>query len=278
MPVRFLLAVMNYRKAALLMLFVTSSPAMGAPHSSYYLEDLTWPEVKERMQAGTDTIIIPTGGSEQNGPHIAIGKHNWIVRYTSGAIARELGNALAAPVLAYVPEGPPDKAQGHMAFPGTISVREESFAMILEDTARSFKLHGFKRICFIGDSGGNQDAQARVADKLTKEWKNEGVTVLQVGNYYSSKDAEEWITAEKIGVNNPTAHAGFMDTAEILAAHKDAVRPALVKPYSQKDADAKGVVGDPSKASEAYGKKLLGFKVNAAVGQIRQAFAPAKKF
>jgi creatinine amidohydrolase/Fe(II)-dependent formamide hydrolase-like protein len=112
--------------------------------SSFYLEELTWTEVRERMKSGTDTVIIPTGGTEQNGPHIVLGKHNWIVRHTSGEIARELGNALAAPVLAYVPEGPISPPSGHMAFPGTISVRDESFGMILEDTARSFKAHGFR--------------------------------------------------------------------------------------------------------------------------------------
>src|SRR5271155_5884328 len=89
---------------AILLLVLLPFPALAQP-KSYYLEDLTWPEVKERMEQGTDTIIIPTGGTEQNGPHIAIGKHNWIVRYTSGEIAKQLGNALAAPVIAYVPEG-----------------------------------------------------------------------------------------------------------------------------------------------------------------------------
>lgn len=252
-----------------------ASPAMAAPQHSFYLEDLTWPEIQERMKAGTDTIIIPTGGTEQNGPHIAVGKHNWIVHYTSGEIAKSLGNALAAPVLAYVPEGPADKAEGHMKFPGTISVSEEHFASILEDAARSFKLHGFKHICFIGDHGGNQEPQAKVAEKLTREWKNDGVTVLQVGDYYADKEAQDWAKAKGLGLPDPSAHAGFMDASESMALQKGAVRQDKMAHYTQKDFDEKGVLGDPSGASAEYGKQLLAFKVKAAVEQIRKAFPPA---
>src|ERR1700679_1025592 len=116
-----------------------AAPTVAWAADSLYLEDLTWPEVKARMAAGTDTIIIPSGGTEQNGPHIVIGKHNLIVRYTSGEIARRLGNALAAPVIAYVPEGRISPPEGHMMFPGTISLHDETFAAVLEDAARSFK-------------------------------------------------------------------------------------------------------------------------------------------
>lgn len=272
-----------FRRNVLLLIACLVMPApgmaVGTAEKSYYLEDLTWTEVRQRMRDGTDTIIIPTGGTEQNGPHIAIGKHNWIVRYTSGEIARQLGNALAAPVLAYVPEGDIDKPQGHMAFPGTISVREESFAMILEDAARSFKTHGFKHICFIGDSGGNQSAQAKVAEKLTKEWQNDGVTVLNVSDYYTNAAAERWIETQQIAADNvnAAAHGGFMDTSETLAVHKRGVRIFPLKSYSKAEFTAKGAPGDPSKASESYGQQLLMFKVKAAVEQIRRAFPPAGK-
>lgn len=248
-----------------------AEPLSPTGPDSYYLEDLTWPEVKARMQRGTDTIIIPSGGTEQNGPHIAIGKHNWIVHTTSGEIARQLGNALAAPVIAYVPEGPISPPQGHMLFPGTISLREEGFALILEDAARSFKQHGFTHICFIGDHGGNQAAQAQVADKLNKEWKGQGVTVLNVSDYYTDKPSEDWVKAKKLGIENPSAHAGFMDAAEVMAINKNGVRPALIAHYTAKDFPANGTQGDPSFATAEYGKTLLAFKVQAAIDQIRRA-------
>ncbi|MDE3059895.1 MAG: creatininase family protein [Pseudomonadota bacterium] len=250
----------------LLALIMMALPAFAAG-DSYYLEDLTWPEVKERMARGVDTVIIPSGGTEQNGPHIAIGKHNRIVRYTSGEIARQLGNALAAPVLAYVPEGRVNPPEGHMLFPGTISVNEEDFARVLEDAARSFKQEGFKHICFIGDHGGNQKVQQEVADKLNREWKNEGITVINVSDYYNDREADAW--ARKLGIKSPDAHAGFMDASEIMAID-GGVRPALIRHYSEKDFAASGVMGDPSGATAEYGKTLLDFKVKAAVEQIRR--------
>lgn len=247
-----------------------ASIAVAQPNS-YYLEDYTWTEVKERMLHGTDTIIIPSGGTEQNGPHIAIGKHNWIVRYTSGEIAKTLGNALAAPVLAYVPEGSITPPEGHMRFAGTISVREEAFAQILEDAARSFKQHGFKRICFIGDHGGNQHAQQQVADKLNHEWKDQGVVVIAVGDYYEDKDANDWAAAQKLGGEEPSAHAGFMDAAEVMVLNPEGVRSAQIKHYTKDDFAINGAMGDPSQANAAYGKTLLTFKVKAAVAQIRKS-------
>jgi creatinine amidohydrolase len=252
----------------LILLILLPATAMAGP-ASFYLEDLTWPEVRERMAQGTDTVIIPTGGTEQNGPHIVIGKHNMIVRYTSGEIARQL-NALAAPVLAYVPEGAVNLAEGHMKFPGTISVRDEGFAMVLEDAARSFKLHGFKRICFIGDHGGNQPAQALVAEKLTREWKNDGVVVIQVGDYYTDKQAEEWVKAQHIAAPNPQAHAGFMDASEVMAIDAAGVRSDQMQHFGEKDFPVNGAMGDPMLASAAYGKILLGLKVKEAVEQIRR--------
>jgi len=253
-----------------LLLFLLVAPC-AAWADSFYLEDLTWPEVKARMDKGTDTIIIPSGGTEQNGPHIVIGKHNWIVKYTSGEIAKQLGNALAAPVIAYVPEGRISPPEGHMMFPGTISLSDNHFAGILEDAARSFKQHGFKYICFIGDHGGNQDVQKQVAEKLSAEWKSEGITVLHIGDYYAANGSEDWVKAQHLGVENAAAHAGFMDAAEVMAINPKGVRPALIKHYTEKDFPTNGSKGDPSGATAEYGKALLGFKIKAAVEEIKKA-------
>lgn len=237
---------------------------------SYYLEDLTWPEVAARMTTGTNTIIIPTGGTEQNGPAIAIGKHNWIVHFTSGEIARQLGTALAAPVLAYVPEGSVNPPQGHMLFPGTISVSDQAFAGILEDTARSFKQHGFKYIFFLGDSGGNQDAQKAVAARLTKEWANDHVVVANLDAYYADAEGAAYAKGVKLGGDDPQAHAGFMDASESMAAHAGSVRMDKVMHYAAKDAATTGAVGDPEGATVEHGKALLALKVKTAVAEIRR--------
>ncbi len=121
-----------------------------------FLEDLTWTEVRDALSVGTTTVIIPTGGTEQNGPHMVLGKHNYLVQYKAGEVARRLGNTLVAPVMAYVPEGDIDPPSGHMRFPGTITTPPEVFEQVLEFAARSLKQHGFLDVALLGDSGGNQ--------------------------------------------------------------------------------------------------------------------------
>ncbi len=97
-------------------------PSSAEPPASLFLEDLTSPELAAAIRAGKTTIIVPIGGTEQNGPHMALGKHNVRVKALAERIARELGNALVAPVMAYVPEGGVNPPTGHMRFPGTITM------------------------------------------------------------------------------------------------------------------------------------------------------------
>ena len=84
-----------------------------------FLDELTWTEVRDRLEAGTSTVIVASAGTEQNGPHMVLGKHKFIVRHTSEPIARRLGNALVAPIITYVPEGGIDPPTGHMRYPGS---------------------------------------------------------------------------------------------------------------------------------------------------------------
>ncbi|HZV92841.1 MAG TPA: creatininase family protein, partial [Caldimonas sp.] len=114
---------------------------------------MTWTEVRDAIAAGRTTVIVPVGGTEQSGPHIALGKHNVRARLLAGRIARALGNALVAPVVAYVPEGSIDPPSGHMRFPGTISVSDAAFRGVLEGAARSLRRAGFRDIVLIGDHG-----------------------------------------------------------------------------------------------------------------------------
>src|SRR6188472_967872 len=117
-----------------------ASSARGA-ELPVFLEDMTWTEVRDAIAAGRTTVIVPVGGTEQSGPHMALGKHNVRVKMLAGRIASELGNALVAPVVAYVPEGSIDPPAGHMRFAGTISIPEAAFETTLEYAARSFRRH-----------------------------------------------------------------------------------------------------------------------------------------
>jgi creatinine amidohydrolase/Fe(II)-dependent formamide hydrolase-like protein len=151
--------------------------------NTVWLEEMTWMDVRDAMKAGKTTAIIATGGFEPNGPWLALGKHNYVLRTNCESIARALGNALCAPVIAYVPEGRIDPPSGHMTTRGTISLREETFRSLLTDIVHSLKVHGFKNIILIGDSGGNQGGQRAVADSLTAIWKGDPV-VAHIQEYY----------------------------------------------------------------------------------------------
>lgn len=255
-----------------LMMTPWSRPLTAPVSQNVYLEELTWVEVREAVRQGKTTAIIPTGGIEQNGPHAVLGKHNYIVRHTAGEIARALGDALVAPVVGFVPEGRIEPPEGHMLLAGTISVSEEIFAAILESTARSLRAHGFTRILFIGDSGGNQATQARVAEALNAAWAGSGARALHVGDYYAANGQVAWLlergeTRQSIGT-----HAGIRDTSELMAVFPEGVRMDRLAPDGGTFTEPTGVAGDPTRASAERGQVLLRLKVEAALAQIRREF------
>ena len=228
-------------------------------------ERMTWVEIRDAVASGKTTIIIPTGGTEQNGPHMVTGKHNFVVRETARRIAVKLGNALVAPVLAYVPEGDVGKAEGHMAFPGSISIAPDVFAQVIEGAAHSFAIHSFRHIVFLGDSGPNQEPQQRVAAELSRRWAADGVRVINADDYYAKNGGLEWLLSEGETEAVIGTHAAVRDTSELLA-----VDPAGVR-NDRRAADKDGVVGDPRRATAERGARLLDMKIDAAVNEIRAA-------
>jgi creatinine amidohydrolase/Fe(II)-dependent formamide hydrolase-like protein len=271
------LAICCILSAFLLLTFHPASAAAPQHTQTLWLEEMTWPEIKDALAAGKTTVIIPTGGTEQNGPAIALGKHNFILRYTAPEIARRVGNTLVAPIMEYVPEGDIHPPTGHMRFPGTLSLRPETFAAVLEDTARSLKEHGFKFICFVGEHGASQPVQAQVAAKLDAEWKNEGVRVIHVGDYYDEHNGQvAW--ARKMNITEPDieAHGGLADTSEMMAAYPAGIRKSLLASHTPSDMEKTGAGGSELAATQVIGAEFLELKVRGAVNQIRQAAGTAK--
>jgi len=167
-----------------LLLLATAPCAFAVAPATVFLEDLTWTELRDEVHSGKTTIIVPIGGTEQNGPHMALGKHNARVKALAQKIARELGDALVAPVIAYAPEGSVDPPTAHMRFPGTITIPDKTFEQVLESAARSFKLHGFRDIVFIGDHGGYQKDLQATAATLNREWAATPVRAHAIVEYY----------------------------------------------------------------------------------------------
>src|SRR6188472_81363 len=146
-----------------------TAPA-GKPPDSVFLEDLTWAEVRDLIKEGWTTAIIGTAGTEQKGPHMVDGEHKFVMEYAADKVARVLGKTLVAPVIAYVPEGSWENPGGHMAKPGTITLPEDRFVELLVNAGKSLKAGGFKKIWFIGESGGNRTGMRTAAEKLNTLW------------------------------------------------------------------------------------------------------------
>ena len=241
--------------------------ALAAP--SVFLEELTWIELRDAVAAGTTTVIIPTGGTEQNGPHMVLGKHNVLVKHKAGETARRLGDALVAPVMAYVPEGDVDPPSGHMRFPGTITTPPDVFEQVLEYAARSLARHGFTDIALMGDSGGNQASQATVAERLNREWAEGPARVHHLTAYYPGP-GDDWLVEQGERPEDVGSHAGMHDTSQFLFLDPSQLRPEQFAVGTGTGPGGNGVNGNPSRATAEYGERILEMQIAAAVNQIRE--------
>jgi creatinine amidohydrolase len=158
---------------------------IAAGSNTLFIEEMTWMEVRDALADGMTTVIVATGGVEQNGPYVASGKHNFVLAATTEAIARELGNALVAPIVKFVPEGGIDPPSGHMLYHAIISVRQETFVALLTDIVESLAAHGFTDIVLIGDSGGNTLGMRSVADAVNTSWVDRRSRVHFISEYYA---------------------------------------------------------------------------------------------
>jgi creatinine amidohydrolase len=260
----------------LLLIALLAAPArvLAEPPASVFLEDLTSPELAAAIRAGKTTILVPIGGTEQNGPHMVLGKHNVRVKALAERIARALGNALVAPVVAYVPEGRLAPPTGHMRFPGTITVPDEAFRTVVEYAARSFKLHGFRDIVVLGDHGSTQTDQKAVAARLNREWAATAVRVHAVETYYHASSAGFLHLLETRGYRGAELgrHAAVADTSLMLAIDPSLVRTERMR-HETKGREDDGVDGDPSRSSAELGRLGVEAIVTETVDAIRASIA-----
>ncbi len=260
--------------AAVACVFLSSTRPTAQNPDTVFLEELTWTELRDAIAAGTTTVIIPTGGTEQNGPHMVLGKHNYLVKYKAGEIARRLGRTVVAPVMAYVPEGEISPPTGHMRFAGTITTPQDVFVKVLEFAARSFRQHGFLDIAFLGDSGGNQAGQRLVADALNKEWATSAVRVHHLSDYYPGP-GDDWLKAQGESDEVVGSHASIHDTASLMVLNPSMLR--MNRAALGKSGDGSGVVGNPARSTVEYGRRILELQIDAAARQLTALRAAGRK-
>ena len=248
-----------------------------------FIEELTAGEVAAAIRAGKTTVIVPTGGVEQNGPHVVTGKHNYVVRVAAEATARRLGNALVAPVVPFVPEGTIDPPSGQMLYAGTISVREETFRSLLIDICASLKQHGFTDIMLIGDSGGNQPGLEAVAKRLSAAWASDPANAYYIAAFYA-EDMYSYDYLKSLGIvqqpDRRTAVRNNIHTdyqAEAMVAVTD---PELIRAdqrIAAGDFSVHGVDMVSAQAVVANGAKLVDYRADITARAIRRAIAAARQ-
>jgi len=261
-------------RIGLFALLAAASCASAQAPAPVFVEDLTSPELRQAIEAGRTIVLVPIGGTEQNGPHMTLGKHNARVRALAERIAVTLGNALVAPVIAYVPEGSVAPPSAHMRFPGTITVPDAVFERTLEYAARSFKLHGFHDIVLLGDHGTYQKDMKAVADRMNREWAATPVRVHAIEEYYRTAEsayarllASRGYRDDEIGT-----HAALADTSLSLATNPQSVRTDQLQAAASGGRGA-GVYGDPRRASAELGALGADLIVGETVAAIRKAVA-----
>ncbi|MGH7711279.1 MAG: creatininase family protein [Gemmatimonadaceae bacterium] len=239
--------------------------------NSVWIEELTWIEVRDALAAGKKTVIIPTGGIEQNGPYVATGKHNVILRGQCESLARRLGNALCAPIVVFVPEGDIEPPTSHMRYPGTITLKEATFRALLDDIASSFKAHGFNEIILIGDSGGNQSGLKTTAEALNARWGGNGSVARYIPEFYDNNGLIAYMNNE-LGIKEPNDdgwHDYYWITALMMA-----VDPSVVR-YDERvkggKASINGVSIAPKEKTIAIGKKLIEWRTAQTMKAIEKA-------
>lgn len=237
-----------------------------------WLEEMTWLEVRDALKAGKTTVIVPTGGVEQNGPYLALGKHNYVNRATCDAIARKLGNALCAPNVPFVPEGGFEPKTSHMIYPGTISLSEETFQALLTDIATSLKVHGFEHIILIGDSGGNQTGMKAVAANLTSKWSGSKTTIHFIPEYYQYPEAYKYAAANFGWKEVPEGHHDDPTISTIMmTVDPNAVR--IKQRIAKNKASINAIPLAPVEQAVGWGKKLVDYRAQVTVDAIKKALA-----
>ena len=243
----------------------------SAAPATVEIERMTWPELAAQIKAGATTVLLPIGGLEQNGPAMALAKHNEIVRSAAAEIARRAGRTLVAPVLPFSPEGGFAPRAGNQQWPGTVGLREATLAAVLEDEITSLALAGFTRIALLGDHGGSQAVQRDLVAKFAAPLATRGVQLLSLDRYYEPASLAERLKALGVDAALAGEHAGLVDTSELLSVAPELIRKDRLDPkgWTGYAPPGPGGSGRPDLATAALGQALLEQKISAAVAQLR---------
>lgn len=240
---------------------------------SLWLEELTWMEIRDAIQAGNTTVLVLTGGVESNGPHLASGKHNYSNRLMGPSVARALGNTLIAPLVTLEPGRPSGPVQLGNTGP---MVSQETYVALLTDIGDSLRGMGFTEVYYLGDSGGNQRGQAAAADALNAKYNGTPTTFHHVPEFYNHDQVRQYIQ-ETLGIPEEmeyTASQGSDGIHEELSISSvmSVVDPTSIR-YEQRvkagRASINGISLEPLSRTQELGRKVIEFRTNITVDAIQ---------
>jgi creatinine amidohydrolase/Fe(II)-dependent formamide hydrolase-like protein len=245
---------------------------------SVWTEELTWMEVRDAIAGGKTTALILTGGVESNGPYLATGKHNFILKVVGEAIARKLGNALVAPIVTLEP-GRPD---GERVAPGSVFLSQATYRSVLTDMAESLRGMGFTNVILMGDSGGNQKAMQEVAAALNAKYNGKPARFFFIPEYYDYSSVQKLVQdngiAEQIKPGASSGSDGIHDEYSIdaLMALYDPKSIRLDQRRKANRTTINGVSLLPLEKTLEMGRKIVEHRTNLTVAAIQKAMATAQ--
>ena len=243
------------------------------------LERMTWPEVRAALDAGCTTVVFACGAVEQHGPHLPLFTDAEHGSELSRRVATALGDTLVAPTVRV------GCSEHHMAFPGTITLEESTFAAVLHDYVRSLARHGFRRICVIPSHGGNFAPLTR-ALPILREAAGERAHVVAFTDL--SAVINTWVrVAGELGVAERVAgHADIAESSVMLVLHPDLVHteaaeagypgpltPELVQrlfTHGMRAIAPNGILGDARGLSAELGERCIEELVAVLVAYFRR--------
>ena len=126
---------------------------------SYYLGELTWPDVKDFLTEH-DVAIVPVGSCEQHGPHLPIDTDAYDAFWLSLKASEKAQCAIVALPLNY------GVSLHHMDFPGTVTLSPHTLEQVAYEVVYSLTKHGFKKILFENGHGGNTPALEAAVQRI----------------------------------------------------------------------------------------------------------------
>jgi creatinine amidohydrolase len=251
------------------------------------IEEMTWTEVRAAIEDGRRTAVLACGAVEQHGPHLPTGTDRYLGTAIAERAARLAGNALVAPTLR------PGLSEHHMHFPGSFTIRPETFVALLQDYCHSLARHGFERIVVFPSHGGNADTMRANVPFIAHSLQGRA----ELAFCHPQRDAlGDYLAERGVTIGRAGAHAGFTETSMMLAyrpglVHEDRFEPGrcddeFYRPenigasqmesflYGIQTQAPNGILGDPTGSTAQDGERLLDLAAEALARELAGTRTP----